>query len=99
MAAIIGVSFKESEKDLYNYLQDLVSEKKISPSQFFKEQLREKKRAEDLLQETNIGALQKRLDLNRDTIKGMMDFIKKKKLEEEWFNTNQKEDKDENHHK
>ncbi|PWL52936.1 MAG: hypothetical protein DBY38_08635 [Clostridium cadaveris] len=48
MAIKVGISFKESEKDIYNFLQ-----KQLSPSIYIKELIKKEKEAAEIKTEEN----------------------------------------------
>lgn len=84
MAYLISISFKESEKELWEFLQKQIEEKKLSPTEFFKQNLRELMLLDQQFAKSNITSLKERLDSQHKIIEKAMRFIEEKGLSGDW---------------
>lgn len=95
MAKSTLVSLPESEKELWQWLQEKVRLRELSPSEIWRSKLKELKKQDDIKNNANAVILQERLNDAKKIIGEFHDFMEKRGLSEEWFkfkeNTTQKE--------
>ena len=91
MAHTINVSFPDSEKELWEWLESKQFKKELSPSLVFRDALKELKRQDEIKSSTDSVILSRRLEESKKLIAEFQEFIEKKGLNEDWFNFKAKE--------
>lgn len=93
MAYHFNVSLPETEKELWNWAQEKINRKELSPSLILRDAIKELKRQDDALHSENPRVLHERISNLKEVLSSFNAFVDKKGLRADWFDFKEKQDK------